>query len=185
MFVARLARRVVAQAMGERVDPAERPLGAADVAQRTALAVNNSNSATGSGLDHSPCVHALYQPTEPEVASRTSAIQLVDVGRSRSGPGARKPRSRCVPSGSVASIPPFRAGRRSGRATLRERRRGQARDQRRRRSRSRGPPAPDARRACSWRRVMNSGARLSSADDERRRQRQLLPAPVAIAGPSP
>ena len=75
--LARLAGRVVAEPVRERVDPAQRALGAADIAERTALAVNSSNSATGSGLDHSPSSHALYQPTEPGVASRTSAIQLL------------------------------------------------------------------------------------------------------------
>jgi len=56
----------------------------------TELAVNSSNKTTGSGLDHSPLVQALYQPTEPEVASRTSAIQLRSstIG---AGPGAWKP----------------------------------------------------------------------------------------------
>ena len=42
----------------------------------TALAENSSNKATGSGLDHSPSVQALYHPIEPEVARRTSASQL-------------------------------------------------------------------------------------------------------------
>src|SRR5918993_1463497 len=81
------------------------PFARAAPPSSTELAVNNSNRATGSGLDHSPWVHALYQPTEPEVAKRTSAIQLLrwTIG---AGPGAWKPIRRRLPSGSVASIPP-------------------------------------------------------------------------------
>ena len=68
---------VGAQAMGEPVDQPPRPLGAGGVAERwRALRMNRSNKRTGSGLDHSPCAQALYQPTEPEAASRTSARQL-------------------------------------------------------------------------------------------------------------
>ena len=104
MFSRRLARRIVAQPMRERVDPAERTLGAADLAERTALAEKISNTATGFGLDHSPKVHALYQPTEPEVARRTSASQL-DSRTTALGPW-RENRGGACPSGSVSSIPP-------------------------------------------------------------------------------
>ena len=37
--------------------------------------MNSANSGTGSGLSHSPASHAWYQPTEPPVASRSSARQ--------------------------------------------------------------------------------------------------------------
>ena len=70
------------------------------------MAENNSKIGTGSGLDHSPSVHALYQPTEPELARRTSAIQL-RIWTIAFAPGARKPMRRWLPSGSVASIPPL------------------------------------------------------------------------------
>src|SRR3990170_5830347 len=74
------------------------PLARADRPSSTELAVNNSNRTTGSGLDHSPSVHALYQPTEPEVPRRTSAFQLLRM-TTASGPGAWKPSIRTEPSG--------------------------------------------------------------------------------------
>src|SRR5688500_16774281 len=96
-----LSRRRWASAFTQRNGPFAR----AAPPSSTELAVNNSNKATGSGLDHSPLVHALYQPTEPEVARRTSAIQLLSstIGV---GPGAWKPIRRRLPSGRIASIPP-------------------------------------------------------------------------------
>ena len=74
--LARLARGVVAQPVGEALSQRNGPLARPTLPSAIALTENNSNTATGSGLDHSPSVHALYQPTEPEVASRTNASQL-------------------------------------------------------------------------------------------------------------
>ena len=54
-----------------------RALGAAELAEATALTLNSSNKGTGSGDVHSPSSHALYQPTEPEMARRTRASQLL------------------------------------------------------------------------------------------------------------
>ena len=71
-----LARRIVAQPVSQRIGPAKRSLGARRAASATELAEKSSKIATGSGLAHSPNVHALYQPTEPEVPSRTSVFQL-------------------------------------------------------------------------------------------------------------
>src|SRR5947209_6611868 len=92
-----LSRRRWASAFIQRKTPLARPVSPSG----TALAENSSKSATGSGLDHSFIVHALYQPTEPDVARRTSAIQLV-ICTTALGPGALKPRRCLPPSGSVA-----------------------------------------------------------------------------------
>src|SRR3954447_13389226 len=96
-----LSRRRWASAFAKR----NKPLARAVSPSGTALAENNSKSATGSGLDHSPRVQALYQPTEPDVARRASAIQP-EMWTDALGPGARKPRRRLLPSGSDASSPP-------------------------------------------------------------------------------
>jgi len=71
-FAGRLSRRRWASALSQRNGPFARPT----LPSWTALAEKSSNTLTASGLDHSPSVHALYQPTEPEVASRTNARQL-------------------------------------------------------------------------------------------------------------
>src|SRR5215213_3647370 len=96
-----LSRNRWASALINRNGPLARPTSPSG----TALAENSSKIATGSGLDHSPSVHALYQPTDPEVARRTSAIQLarrtLALGRR-----VRKPSRRCSPPGSVTSSPP-------------------------------------------------------------------------------
>ena len=72
----RAAAVVGAQRMGEAVDQLPGPLARAASPSVAALRMNRSNSGTGSGLVHSPRAQALYQPTDPEVASRTSARQL-------------------------------------------------------------------------------------------------------------
>src|SRR4051812_23825051 len=91
-----LSRKRWASAFTQRNGPLARPM----LPSGTAFAENNSKIATGSGLDHSPSVHALYQPTEPDVARRTSAIQLL-ISTIAAGPGARKPASRLESPGSV------------------------------------------------------------------------------------
>src|SRR5579864_2740032 len=101
-FLGALSRRRCATALIQRNGPLARPT----LPSGTALTENNSNTVTGFGLDHSPSVHALYQPTEPEVARRTSASQL-DSRMTALGPLAWKPRRRFVPSGKVVSIPPI------------------------------------------------------------------------------
>src|SRR5216110_1415012 len=106
-FLGALSRRRWASALTQRNAPLARPTSPSG----TALAENSSNTATGSGLDHSPRVHALYQPTEPEVARRTSASQL-DSLTTAFGPFEWKPRRRFSPLGRVTSIPP-QARRRS------------------------------------------------------------------------
>src|SRR5438270_7903526 len=106
-FLGALSRRRWASALTQRNAPLARPTSPSG----TALAEKSSNTVTGSGLDHSPKVHALYQPTEPEVARRTSASQL-DKRTTAFGPLAWKPSWRFSPPGSVASIPP-QASRRS------------------------------------------------------------------------
>ena len=64
----------VAEPMGDRVHRAEQSLGAADIAKGCRVHGEDLEN-LDQGLDHSPSVHALHQ-TEPDVASRTSAIQL-------------------------------------------------------------------------------------------------------------
>src|SRR3954463_4730786 len=81
------------------------PLARAASPRVAALRMNSSNRATGSGLAHSPSAHALYQPTEPEAASRTSARQLVR-RTIPTGPGPPPPSGRKPPSGSVRSSRP-------------------------------------------------------------------------------
>ena len=85
-ILSRLAQTIVAQPVRQRIDPAPDPLGPADLAQRSPLSMNSSNSGTGSGELHSPAAQALYQPTEPDVASRTSASQLLSL-TTATGPG--------------------------------------------------------------------------------------------------
>src|SRR3954470_15709258 len=102
-----LSRSRCARKLTRRNGPLARPTSPSD----TALAENSSNTATGSGLDHSPRVHALYQPTEPEVARRTSASQL-DRRTTAFGPFEWEPRRLFSPLGRVTSIPP-QARRRS------------------------------------------------------------------------
>src|SRR5207302_9621360 len=96
-----LSRSRWASAFIHRNGPLARPI----LPRGTALTANNSNKATGSGLDHTPSVHALYHPTEPEVASRTSASHL-DNRTTAFGPPEWKPRLRFSPPGRVASRPP-------------------------------------------------------------------------------
>src|SRR4051794_27348201 len=96
-----LSRSRWASALIQRNGPLARPTSPS----ATALAENSSKIGTGSGLDHSPSVHALYQPTEPELARRTKAIQLRMWTRAVA-PGALKPIRRLLPSGRVTSIPP-------------------------------------------------------------------------------
>src|SRR5690242_8031476 len=91
-----LSRNRCATALTQRNAPLARPTSPSV----TALAENSSNIATGSGLDHSLSVHALYQPTEPDVARRTSESQLWSRTMAF-GPGARKPRRRWEPSGRI------------------------------------------------------------------------------------
>src|SRR5207249_3585399 len=93
------------------------PLARPTSPRATALAEKSSNTFTGSGLDHSRSVHALYQPTEPEVARRTSASQL-DRRTSAFGPFALKPRRRFDPSGRAVSIPPLTSRRSISSRTL-------------------------------------------------------------------
>ena len=66
MFCLRLARRIVAQAVGERVDQPERPLGAADVAERRRVGGKQLEDRDRIRARPFASVHALYQPTEPE-----------------------------------------------------------------------------------------------------------------------
>src|SRR3954447_15544366 len=96
-----LSRRRWARAFIHRNGPFARPTSPSAAASAEKI----SKILTGSGLDHSPDAQALYQPTEPEVASRTRAIQL-DKCTIAVGPSARNPRCRLEPSGSVVSIPP-------------------------------------------------------------------------------
>src|SRR6185369_9059793 len=96
-----LSRRRWASEFIIRNRPFARPISPSEAP----LTEKSSKIGTGSGLDHSPSVHALYQPTEPEVARRTRAIQLAKFSTAVA-PGPRKPRSRFDPSGSVRCIPP-------------------------------------------------------------------------------
>src|SRR5438477_8051982 len=100
-FRGALSRSRWASALIQRNSPLARPVSPSG----TAFAEKSSKIATGSGLDHSPRVQALYQPTDPEVASRTNAIQLV-IFTLAFAPGARKPRPRSVPLGSDVCKPP-------------------------------------------------------------------------------
>src|SRR6266498_4951376 len=100
-FRGALSRRRWARALIQRNGPLARPVSPSG----TALTENNSKIATGSGLDHSPSVHALYHPTDPEVARRTSAIQL-EIWTTALGPGPRKPRRRSPPFGRSTCRPP-------------------------------------------------------------------------------
>src|SRR5947199_8240523 len=95
-FLGALSRRRWASALIQRNGPLARPTSPSG----TALAENSSNTATGSGLDHSPRAQALYQPTDPEVARRASASQL-DSRTMTLGPFERKPTRRFSPPGSV------------------------------------------------------------------------------------
>src|SRR5438270_3128237 len=96
-----LSRSRCASALTQRNGPLARPTSPS----ATALAEKTSNTATGFGLDHSPSAQALYQPTDPEVARRTSASQL-DNRTIALGPFERKPTRRFSPPGSVVSTPP-------------------------------------------------------------------------------
>src|SRR6185369_8626224 len=96
-----LSRSRWAIALVQRNGPLARPTSPSG----TAFTEKSSNTVTGSGLDHSPSVQALYQPTEPEVARRTSASQL-DRRTTAVGPLAWKPRRIFPPPGRVASMPP-------------------------------------------------------------------------------
>ena len=113
----RAARVVGAQRVGEPVDQPPRPLGPRRRRRgSSALRMNRSNSGTGSGLVHSPRAQALYQPTEPEVASRTSARQLLQVDdRDRPVAAAAEDAEAAVGQASRRSGP-RRGRRRSGRA---------------------------------------------------------------------
>src|SRR5690242_3434036 len=100
-FPGALSRRRCASALIHRNGPLALPMSP----RTTALAEKSSNTATGSGLDHSPSVQALYQPTDPEVARRTSASQL-DRRTTALGPLPFEPRLRIEPSGSSVSMHP-------------------------------------------------------------------------------
>ena len=93
-----LSRRRWASAFSQRAGPLARPSSPSE----TALALNSSNKGTGSGDAHSPSSHALYQPTEPETPSLTSAIQLLSSIRA-AGPGIAEaePPARAVRKGRV------------------------------------------------------------------------------------
>src|SRR5258705_12509211 len=93
-----LSRRRCAARLTQRNTPLAPPMSP----RLAALTENNSKIATGSGLDHSPNAQALYQPTEPEVARRTSAIQL-EIWTTAAGPGERKPRRWELPPGTIVS----------------------------------------------------------------------------------
>src|SRR5690348_14221664 len=97
-----LSRSRWASEFTQRNGPLARPISP----RGAALAEKISKILTGSGLDHSPTVHALYQPTEPDVARRTSAIQL-DSCTIAQAPLPLNPSRRLPPPGSVASIPPI------------------------------------------------------------------------------
>ena len=89
-FRGALSRSRWASALTQRNAPLARPMSPSDMA----LAENSSNKATGSGLDHSPSVHALYHPTEPEVASRTSGEPAI---QSNDGFGSRRAKAEPPP----------------------------------------------------------------------------------------
>src|SRR3546814_4902415 len=74
-----------------RLTKRHQPLARAMAPRLSPLRMKRSKSGTGSRLDHSPSVQALYQPTDPDVISRTSARQLCKrtIGI---GPGLRPPR---------------------------------------------------------------------------------------------
>src|SRR6478672_13818291 len=97
-FRGALSRRRWASALIQRNGPLARPTSP----NWTALAEKISKTATGLGLDHSPTAQALYHPTEPDAASRTSGSQL-ERRTTAFGPSARKPRRRIEPSGMVSS----------------------------------------------------------------------------------
>ena len=82
------------------------PFARAVSPSRAACCMNSANSGTGSGLHHSPAAQAWYQPTEPLLASLTSAFQLRN-STVQSKPGARPPSSRRLPSGKVAAMLPL------------------------------------------------------------------------------
>ncbi|MBO9582482.1 MAG: class I SAM-dependent methyltransferase, partial [Sphingobium sp.] len=73
--------------------------------EQRALAMNRANSATGSGLDHSPACQARNQPTDPDIAKRTSACQLLRCTIAVK-PCASPPRIRTDPSGRCSSSDP-------------------------------------------------------------------------------
>src|SRR6185369_5280297 len=97
-----LSRSRWARELIQRNTPFARPISPSGMA----LAEKSSKIATGSGLDHSPRVQALYQPTEPEVARRASDIQLFSRTTAWT-PRPRKPSLRSEPSGSEISSPPL------------------------------------------------------------------------------
>src|SRR5687767_6761532 len=98
-------RSLPRKAWATRLTRRNRPLARPVSPRLSPLRMNRSNKGTGSGLDHSPSSQALYQPTDPEVLSRTSERQLCS-RTTGIGPGARPPSSRRDPSGSITSIPP-------------------------------------------------------------------------------
>ena len=83
----RLPRRIVAQAMGQRVDPAERALGAADLAERDGVGaeqLEQRHRVRATPIRQAS--HALYQPTEPDIAEpdqRHPALELDTRRRAR------------------------------------------------------------------------------------------------------
>src|SRR4029079_11077053 len=101
-FLGALSRSRWATALTQRNAPLARPTWPSG----TALTEKSSNTVTGSGLDHSPSVHDLYPPHEPEVARRTRASQL-DSRTTALGPFSRNPSRRLSPPGRAASIPPL------------------------------------------------------------------------------
>ncbi len=98
-----LSRSWCASRLIRRISPLARPTSPSV----SPFSMNNSNNCTASGELHSPAAQALYQPTEPLVARRTSAIQLFR-WTTAVGPGPRNPSRLRVPSGRIASIPPCR-----------------------------------------------------------------------------
>ena len=108
MLLPRPARRVVAQAMRERVDPAgTAPWRGRRRRARRHWRVNSSNIGDRIGARPfaerpTPCTsrpspRSPAAPAPSSCASRTTAC----------GPVARKPSRRCEPSGSVTSMPPL------------------------------------------------------------------------------
>src|SRR3954452_13017630 len=174
-FPGALSRRRWASALIQRNGPFARPTSPS----ATALAENSSKIGTGSGLDHSPKVDALYQPTEPELARRTKAIQLRMWTRAVA-PGALKPIRRLLPSGRVTSIPPH-----SKRRSICSSTRSNAGEINRA---SRPPPVAkrrSARTRCSPRVLMRAEvctARLVVEPDEEPRARSPLCFKEALVG---
>ena len=136
-----LSRRRWASALIQRNGPLARPTSPS----ATALAVNSSNSATGSGLDHSPSVPGLVPADRARGRQPDQRHPAVELDRPLSGPAARKPIRRRRAVG--------QRRRRSRRRRVRRRaRRAPARTPARRAARAMPPPvanrgrrAPDVR----------------------------------------